>query len=52
LERMRAYTDGQYSLGDLLDAIDHEAFEQYVHYHDVAAQYGGKGRQYTDESRY
>jgi hypothetical protein len=52
LDRMRQLTTGNYSLGDLLHSVGGDEYEQYVHYQEIAQSYGGKGRQYTDESKY
>lgn len=52
LDRMRQLTVGNYSLGDLLHSVGGGEYEQYARYHEIAQSYGGKGRQYTDESKY
>jgi hypothetical protein len=52
LDRLRQLTAGNYSLGDLLHSVGGVGYEQYARYHEIAQSYGGKGRQYTDESKY
>jgi hypothetical protein len=52
LHSIRELVDKDYSLGDLLHAVGGDDFDSYEYYHDVAQRYGGKGREYTDESKY
>ncbi len=52
LEKLRHLTSGNYSLGDLLHSVGGDEYAQYVRYHEMAERYGGKGREYTDESKY
>lgn len=40
------------SIGDMLDAISPDVVAEYERSHDMAQGYGGKGRKYTDESKY
>lgn len=40
------------SIGDMLDAISPDVIAEYERFHDMAQDYGGKGRKYTDESKY
>jgi hypothetical protein len=52
LEALRQLASGSYSLGDLLHSVGGDKYAQYVHYDEIAQRYGGRGRQYTDESKY
>ncbi len=52
LNVLRQLADANYSLGDLLHAVASEEYDRYLHYHQMAQDYSGKGQKYTDERYY
>jgi hypothetical protein len=39
-------------IGDMLEAISPDVMAEYDRYHEMAQDFGGKGREYTDERKY